>query len=241
MYGKAGIPWIRLTTGQVVETHSGWDGVLRPGRVLEGEILKAGPGRLLLSILGQRVEARSEVLLAEGSKVRLLVRSVEDGRLTLQVLDSGQVGQSPASVLPDVQPAVLPAPTGEGLIYVSLSRAPEEPDHPPVTEDGGYQETYGGGGLACTLVWESPALGSVRVSLRLGDQQPESPAARQVLKVDFAVDKPEARGLIREGFPQLNDGLKSAGYGVLDLTCRQARPDQIGRPRPGRSVLDRRL
>lgn len=250
LHGSSGIQWIKLVTGLVSETQPGSEAALRPGRVLEGEVLKAGVGRLLLSILGQRVEARSDVDLAEGAKVRLMVRSIEDGRLILQVVDSAQTGPGSSPVLPDVQPAVLPSPTGEGLIYISLFRTPEEPDDRPASEGGSNRANAGGGEQACILMWESPVLGPVRVSVRLdpesgesGSESMEGGAHRLIhsLKVDFAVDKPEARGMIKGGFPQLTEGLQSAGYGGLALTCRQARLENGVQPWSGPSRLDRRL
>jgi hypothetical protein len=205
---------------------------------LEGEVLKAGIGRLLLSILGQRVEARSEVDLAVGAKVRLIVRAIEDGKLVLQVVDSARTGLGTGAVLPDVQPTILPSPTGQGLIYVSLFRAPGDAEDRPESEGDSPRVAGGGGQLACSLMWESPVLGSVQVLLRL-DADSGEPGGR--LNVDFAADKPESRGTIKGGFPQLMESLQSAGYGGPELSCRQARLENGVQPRPGPSRLDRRL
>ena len=65
--------------------------ILRPGKIVSAKVLKAENGLYLLSLNGEKVQAKSEKPLKEGELVKLKIEKLDsEGKIIVKIADSNE-------------------------------------------------------------------------------------------------------------------------------------------------------
>lgn len=193
-----------------------------PGRLVDAEVISVYQGRAVLAFArGLRLEVALETALQEGQRVRLQVQPRGAGEaIVLRLLQPQPSDAQPRA--DQVAVVWLPIPLPDGQQGWAQLQVPEQ------REDGAE------GGAQVRLLWETPALGQVQVTLQ---------AAAGLLTTLFTVQQAAVKPALEAGMGDLIGRLSAAGFDRVQAGCRQALPGEAGSPavRPGGPLLDRRL
>lgn len=206
--------------------------LLTPGRILEAVVQEATADRAVLLLpQGLKLEVSLRTRLQAGERIRLQVAPeadkalAEGGSIILKLLDASEPAEAGRGA---PQPSVvwLSIPLRDhqqGWAQLALRTEPES-GHP--SEGAEPVQTI-------HLWWETPSLGEVGVTLRR-----TGPA----LSVGFQVRMPHSMERLAAALPQLEAGLKAAGFPNPTLSCRPLREGEAAGPVQARGLaLDRRL
>lgn len=200
--------------------------IFPPGKRIDAEVVSVCRDRAVLAFgKGLRLEVALETSLQEGQRVRLQVqpRGAEEP-ITLKLLQPQA---------PNAQPLAEAAQPSAVWLPIPLAGGQQGWAHLQV-QDQAAREAGASGGAQVRLLWETPALGQVQVTLD---------AQNGALTALFSVQQASARPAVEEGLDGLTARLAEAGFTQVQAGCRQALPGESWSPAPGvsRSRLDRRL
>ncbi len=222
---------------------------LQEGDFLAARVLAQAEGRVALLVRGARLEAKTDVPLQVGQILQLRVKELQSDRLVLQLADPAAARAAVQAASQDGMPsppwlaaALLPLLVGgqPAEAGIRVDREPAEPERragPKPAE------------LQVVIYWEGPELGPVQVRLGLPSEGPGGAPAGSSglaagLSLRFIVATPEARSLVLEDLPALQQALASLGWTETQVGCQMApaallrAERQAGLPlRPGRLDL----
>jgi len=200
--------------------------VFPPGKRIDAEVVSVYRDRAVLAFGGGlRLEVALETALQEGQRVRLQVQPQgAEEPITLKLLQSQSPNAQPQAEAAQTPVVWLPIPLASGQQGWAQLQIQEQ----AARADGAAR------GAQVRLLWETPALGQVQVTLDAVDG---------ALSTLFTVQQVSARPAVEAGLDGLMARLAEAGFTRVQAGCRQALPGDAWSPAPsaGGPRLDRRL